>query len=54
MPAKPRERSEGDFYHVYTRAVARVLLFEDDADRESFLDMLNRNLQKHEEEMYLT
>lgn len=44
MPRTPRTLSEIDIYHVYVRGVGRHILFEDDADRQFFLEMLGRYL----------
>ena len=45
MPRQARKRSEADIYHVTIRGVARVLVFEDDADRARFLDLLGGMLR---------
>ena len=51
MPSRPRERCEAEVYHVYARAVGRMLLFEDDLDRRSLLGLLGRKLEKHPGEL---
>lgn len=42
MASKPREISESGFYHVFHRGVNRFDLFEDDEDREFYLERLAR------------
>ena len=41
-----RELSEGNVYHVVVRGVGRQLIFEDEADRKRFLDMVGRQRGK--------
>lgn len=48
MPRTARRVSSSGFYHVTARSVGRQALFEDDSDREAFLDMLDQQLAKHE------
>ena len=48
MPRTARRVSSSGFYHVTARSVGRQALFEDDADREAFLDLLDRQLDKYE------
>jgi putative transposase len=45
MGHKPRQRSKVDIYHVMTRGDNRQLIFEDDIDRKSFLEILDRYLK---------
>lgn len=40
MATKKRERSESGFYHVYQRGVSLFSIFEDDVDREFYLERL--------------
>ena len=42
MPRAPRAIAESGFYHVILRGNGRQLIFEDDADRRAFLDLLAR------------
>lgn len=44
----PREKSESGFYHVVMRGSGRQILFEGDAARRHFLDLLSRDLEKSE------
>jgi len=37
----PRQRSEGNIYHVYARGVGKCIIFEDDRDRSKFLAILD-------------
>ena len=47
MPRKPRMQSEAQIYHVFSRGSGRQIIFEDDADRESFLRILERCMESH-------
>ena len=40
MSRIPREKSEGDIYHVMNRGVGQCIIFEDDEDRNKFLQQL--------------
>lgn len=42
MPRVARRVSESGFYHVMARGASRQVIFEDDADRSSFLSLLVR------------
>lgn len=42
MATRPRERSESGFYHVFQRGVSLFDIFEDDEDREFYLNRLKR------------
>jgi len=42
MSTKPRERSASGFYHVYQRGVCLFDIFEDDVDRDFYLERLRR------------
>lgn len=42
----PREKSEHGFYHVVMRGSGRQILFEDDAARCRFLELLSHGLEK--------
>ena len=40
MPKRASKQSEADIYHMTIWGVVRILIFEDDADRTRFLDLL--------------
>lgn len=40
MPRAPRVTAESGFYHVILRGNGRQIIFEDDADRRAFLELL--------------
>lgn len=42
MPRKPRENAEDGIYHVFARGDGRDLIYRDDADRRSYLGMLEK------------
>ena len=42
MPKQPRELSESGYYHVVTRGVGGMIIFEDDEDREQYLGLLKK------------
>ena len=44
MPRAPRQISETGYYHVMLRGCGRQILFEDDSDREHFLNRLDDGL----------
>jgi REP element-mobilizing transposase RayT len=48
MPRPPRIAVEGASYHVTSRGNRRSRIFEDDDDRESFLDIVGEALEKLE------
>jgi REP element-mobilizing transposase RayT len=52
MPTKPREQSETGFYHVMQRGVGLLDVFEDDADRRRYLEMLEKALDGASAELY--
>ncbi len=41
MPRKARKKSESGIYHIVLRGQNRQIIFEDDEDREKFLQILN-------------
>lgn len=47
MPRRPRNAPGGLVYHVLNRAVARLAMFEKDADYEAFERVLTEAMQKH-------
>jgi putative transposase len=47
MPRRPRHAPGGLVYHVLNRAVARLALFEKDADYEAFERVIAEALEKH-------
>lgn len=40
MPRQAREKSESGYYHILLRGIGQQNIFEDDEDRESFLQIL--------------
>jgi REP element-mobilizing transposase RayT len=52
MPTKPRKRSATDFYHVMQRGVGLLDVFEDDFDRNRYLEELQKALDAALVEMY--
>ena len=46
MSKKPRSICEASIYHAICRGTGRQLVFEDDGDRDKFLNLLVRNTQK--------
>ena len=52
MATKPRERSESGFYHVFQRGVNHFDIFEDDIDREFYLDRLQRYAKEADVEIH--
>lgn len=46
--ARSRKESEADIYHVVSRGVGRQIIFEDDGDRKRYLDLLQREIAKHD------
>lgn len=47
MPRVARIESESGYYHVTARGTGKRLLFEDDADREFFVGLLERLSSRH-------
>lgn len=45
MPRQVRKKSESGIYHIMMRAINRQAIFEDDEDKEKFLETI-KNLQK--------
>lgn len=52
MPTKPRERSSSGFYHVMQRGVGLFDIFEDNRDRNRYLDVLERAIDDMHAEIY--
>lgn len=52
MTRSPRRPSESGIYHVMSRGVAHCIIFEDDADRIRFLQMLDSVLTDFGAEVY--
>lgn len=48
MPYRKRTRSESDIYHVISRGTGKQIIFEDDDDRVTFLELLSRQRAKCE------
>ena len=46
MPRPPRSRCEGDIYHAMELGAGRQVIFEDNADRRSFVDLLEKNVNR--------
>ena len=46
MPRAARKVSESGLYHVMARGASRQLIFEDDADRRSFLTFLAKGCEE--------
>ena len=42
MPRTARKRSESGYYHVLIRGIGKQNIFEDDEDRQRFIDTLQR------------
>lgn len=47
MSSKPRKQSVSGFYHVCQRGINRFDIFEDDADREFFVNRMCRYANEH-------
>ncbi len=52
MATKKRERSESGFYHVFQRGVSLFGIFEDDIDREFYLNRLQKYCVEHGVEIH--
>lgn len=52
MATKPRTRSKSGFYHVFHRGVNHFDIFENDGDREFYLDCMKRYARKSEVEVH--
>lgn len=52
MATKKRERSESGFYHVFHRGVSQFDIFEDDADREFYLERMVRYCRELDVEIH--
>ncbi|WP_283169665.1 transposase [Curtanaerobium respiraculi] len=52
MAYQRREQSEADIYHVTQRGSGRHLIFEDDADRDRFLEVLSQELDDRSADLY--
>jgi putative transposase len=46
VPRKPREEVEGGVYHVYARGNAKQRIFLDDRDRQTYLALLRREIER--------
>ena len=40
MPREPRRQSESGYYHIYARGSGRQIIYEDNQDRETFMEAL--------------
>lgn len=47
-----RKQSKADIYHVVARGTGQQIIFEDDADCEKFLELLKREVEAGEFELY--
>ena len=47
-----RKQSKADIYHVVARGTGQQIIFENDADYEKFLDLLKREVEAGEFELY--
>lgn len=52
MPRQPRKKSETGIYHVILRGVNRQVIFQDDEDRKTFLEILAHYKQISGYEIY--
>lgn len=48
MPRQARKKSESGIYHIMLRGINRQVLFEDEEDKEKFLDTIRQYKQKRE------
>jgi len=46
VPRKPREEVEGGVYHVFARGNDKRLIYRDDADRRTYLNMLRGTVRQ--------
>lgn len=46
MPRQARKKSKTGIYHIILRGINRQILFEDDEDKEKFIDILKQYKQK--------
>ena len=47
MPHQARKKSESGFYHVVPKGIADQLVFQDDADRKLYLELLAEAKEEH-------
>ena len=52
MPRQARKRSKSGIYHIMLRGINHQILFEDDEDREKFLETINQYKQKSGYEIF--
>lgn len=52
MPRKAREKSESGIYHIILRGLNRQVIFEDDEDKEKFLQTLKRYKENGKYKIY--
>lgn len=48
MPRQARIKSETGFYHIMARGVGKQILFEDDKDKNKFLNIIERGKEKYD------
>jgi len=52
MPRQARNRSKSGIYHIMLRGINHQILFEDDEDKEKFLETINQYKQKSGYEIF--
>ena len=52
MPRQARKKSKSGMYHIMLRRINHKILFEDDEDKEKFLDTIKQYKQKSEYEIF--
>jgi len=52
MPRQARKKSKSGIYHIMLRGINHQILFEDDEDREKFLETINQYKQKSGYEIF--
>jgi putative transposase len=52
MPRQARKKSESGIYHIMLRGINQQVLFEDEEDREKFLDTIKYYKQKQEFQIF--
>ena len=52
MPRTARKRSSTDFYHVIARGINRERIFKQQREKNNFIRLLLKHLDKHDVEVY--
>ena len=52
MPRSKRDRAESGIYHIMLRGINKQRIFEDEADRDRFLECLDKSLSKSSAKLY--